>query len=297
MPDLAIPRALPPIPFAPTQALPSADDTLIVSDLHLGLPDSRPLDLLDLLEERPFGRLILLGDVFHDPTLRHLDRHGWRLLRHLRRLSLEQHREVVWLHGNHDRKLSRSVGGLLGIEGREAYSWQQDGRRFVALHGDCFDAFLARHPWFGQLCSNAFAWQALARCYGPAGTALPPYLEARNYPLLRRLADRVEVHHQTMTTTLAVQAPASLDGFVLLDAQDWMTPAQLAALWQEIDRTASARARVICRSAGAASPVCRLLPEPLRQRWRRLDGLSDALFARDRSAVYGGFHVYGRTVH
>ncbi len=26
--------------------------------------------------------------------------------------------------------------------------------------------------------------------------------------------------------------------YVLLDAQDWMNPAQLAALWQEIDRTA-----------------------------------------------------------
>jgi S-adenosylmethionine:diacylglycerol 3-amino-3-carboxypropyl transferase len=26
---------------------------------------------------------------------------------------------------------------------------------------------------------NYFAWQALGRGYGPAGTALPPYLEAR----------------------------------------------------------------------------------------------------------------------
>ena len=34
-----------------------------------------------------------------------------------------------------------------------------------------------------------------------------------------------------------------------------------------------------------------------RGRWRRLDALSAELSSRDRSAVYGGFHVYARAVH
>lgn len=144
---------------------------------------------------------------------------------------------------------------------------------------------------------NYFAWQALARGYGPAGNALPPYLEGECYERLRGLVDRVTVRHRTMTDALTAEAPGSLDGYVLLDAQDWMTPAQLAALWQEIDRTGSAHARVICRTAGAASPVDRHLPEMLCRRWRRLDRLSAELFEQDRSAVYGGFHVYARAVH
>jgi S-adenosylmethionine-diacylglycerol 3-amino-3-carboxypropyl transferase len=144
------------------------------------------------------------------------------------------------------------------------------------------------------LADNYFAWQALARAYGPTGTALPPYLQAANFPLIRQLVGRVDVRHETMTETLKREATATLDGFVLLDAQDWMTPAQLEALWREIDRTAAVTARVICRTAGAASPVDRHLPVPLRQGWRRLDALSAELFARDRSAVYGGFHVYAR---
>ncbi len=147
------------------------------------------------------------------------------------------------------------------------------------------------------LTDNYFAWQALGRCYGPAGTALPPYLESASYPALRGLVDRVDVRHQTMTDALTLEPATSLDGFVLLDAQDWMTPGQLTALWQEIDRTGNARARVICRTAGADSPVDRHLPEPVRQRWRRLDSASEALFAKDRSAVYGGFHIYARAVH
>jgi S-adenosylmethionine-diacylglycerol 3-amino-3-carboxypropyl transferase len=100
-----------------------------------------------------------------------------------------------------------------------------------------------------------------------------------------------------MTEALATEPAGTLDGYVLLDAQDWMTPVQLEALWSEIDRTGTAGARVICRTAGATSPVERHLPEAIRQRWRRLDELSATLFARDRSAVYGGFHVYARAVH
>jgi S-adenosylmethionine-diacylglycerol 3-amino-3-carboxypropyl transferase len=144
---------------------------------------------------------------------------------------------------------------------------------------------------------NYFAWQALARGYGPAGTALPPYLEAASYPMLRERVGRVDVRLQSMTDTLKGEAAGAVDGYVLLDAQDWMTPAQLTALWREIDRTGSAAARVICRTAGATSPVDRHLPEPLRQRCRRLDDLSATLFKQDRSAVYGGFHVYARAVH
>ena len=147
------------------------------------------------------------------------------------------------------------------------------------------------------LQDNYFAYQALGRAYGPVGTALPPYLEARSYPLLRRLAERVEVRHQTMTESLRREPAGGLDGYVLLDAQDWMTPAQLSELWQQIDRTGSGHARVICRTAGAASPVDRHLPINLRQGWRRLDDLSAELFVKDRSAVYGGFHVYARAVH
>ncbi len=41
-----------------------------------------------------------------------------------------------------------------------------------------------------------------------------------------------------MTDYLAACPAASRDRYVLLDAQDWMTDAQLNALWAEITRTA-----------------------------------------------------------
>ena len=46
---------------------------------------------------------------------------------------------------------------------------------------------------------------------------------------------------------VSARPDGSRDRYVLLDAQDWMTNAQLEALWTEITRTARPGARVIFR--------------------------------------------------
>ncbi len=147
------------------------------------------------------------------------------------------------------------------------------------------------------MTENYFAHQAVARCYGPPGSAVPPYLESANFPLLRQYRNRVRIQQRTMTEVLADEPSQRLNGVVLLDAQDWMTDRQLAALWKEIDRASCVDARVVFRTAGAASPLEARLPTEVIGGWQRQDELSDRLFAQDRSAVYGGFHVYARVVH
>jgi S-adenosylmethionine-diacylglycerol 3-amino-3-carboxypropyl transferase len=97
-----------------------------------------------------------------------------------------------------------------------------------------------------------------------------------------------------MTETLAAREAASLEGFVLLDAQDWMTPAQLTALWAQIDRTAAPGARMIFRTAGEPSPLEPVLPPSLLENWTYEAERSREFHARDRSAIYGGFHLYRR---
>ena len=72
-----------------------------------------------------------------------------------------------------------------------------------------------------------------------------------------RAADRVEVLNRSFTEYLAGCADGSLDRYVLLDAQDWMTDAQLNALWREITRTARPGARVIFRTAARADAAAR----------------------------------------
>jgi S-adenosylmethionine-diacylglycerol 3-amino-3-carboxypropyl transferase len=143
---------------------------------------------------------------------------------------------------------------------------------------------------------NYFAWQAFGRGYDTAKrTAIPAYLRPDVYETIKPRVGRVEVRHTTLTDFLKTQAAGSLNRFVLLDSQDWMSPAQCTALWSEIDRTADAKdARVIFRTAGPDSILPKKLPADVLAPWRYLEAESKAFHAKDRSSIYGGFHVYVR---
>jgi S-adenosylmethionine-diacylglycerol 3-amino-3-carboxypropyl transferase len=143
---------------------------------------------------------------------------------------------------------------------------------------------------------NYFAWQAFGRGYDlKMREALPAYLKAENYAALKERVSSVAVHHASLLDFLKAQPPQSLDRFVLLDAQDWMSPAQLQALWQQIDRTANSRdARIIFRTAGETSPLEEKLPPALLAPWLYHGWESRVLHAQDRSSIYGGFHIYVR---
>ncbi len=144
-----------------------------------------------------------------------------------------------------------------------------------------------------SLDDNYFAWQAFGRGYcGDGDGPLPPYLERRHFDTVRARVERVTVENRSITEFLALSPPASCDRYVLLDAQDWMTDAQLDALWAEITRTARPGARVIFRTAAEPSLLPGRLDPALLARWRYEAELSAAFAGRDRSAIYGGFHLY-----
>ncbi|MDX2158243.1 MAG: DUF3419 family protein [Hyphomicrobiaceae bacterium] len=148
-----------------------------------------------------------------------------------------------------------------------------------------------------DLRDNYFAWQAFGRGYSqePDGS-VPPYLDPTNFAAVRDRADRVDVHHVSFTDLLVKQPDASLDRYVLLDAQDWMDDATLTKLWIEITRTARPGARVIFRTAGVESILPGRVPDPVLGCWAYEAELSKHLTAQDRSAIYGGFHLYVRRV-
>lgn len=141
---------------------------------------------------------------------------------------------------------------------------------------------------------NWFAWQAFGRRYPGRGQGLPPYLRPEHFGALRERAARVDVGQVALTGFLRRQDAASVDAYALLDAQDWMGRAQATALWEQIGRTARAGARVIFRTAGEETILPALLPPDMLAPWRYEEERSRALHAEDRSAVYGGFHLYRR---
>jgi S-adenosylmethionine-diacylglycerol 3-amino-3-carboxypropyl transferase len=144
---------------------------------------------------------------------------------------------------------------------------------------------------------NYFAWQVFARRYDvERRQAIPPYLRQDVYESIRSRVDRIDMHHASIVDFLERQPPRSIHRFVLLDAQDWMTPGALAALWRQINRTADPHdARVIFRTAGATSVLPRKLSAQLYESWEYREVESQELYARDRSSIFGGFHLYARS--
>jgi S-adenosylmethionine-diacylglycerol 3-amino-3-carboxypropyl transferase len=143
------------------------------------------------------------------------------------------------------------------------------------------------------LQENYFAWQAFGRCYSEnARGSLPPYLQQAHFDAVRSRAHRAEVLNCNLAEYLESRPDKSLDRYVLLDAQDWMTNAQLNTLWKEITRTARPGARVIFRTAAEPNLLPGRVDDTALSRWRYEADMSRNLTARDRSAIYGGFHLY-----
>lgn len=146
------------------------------------------------------------------------------------------------------------------------------------------------------ISENYFVHQALGRSYAAGdGGPLPPYLQSRHFDAMRERAGRVDVVRQSFTERLHREADESLDSYVLLDAQDWMTDEQLNDLWREITRTAKPGARVIFRTADEPSLLPGRVADDILDRWNYRAKESEAFCRADRSAIYGGFHLYVKT--
>jgi S-adenosylmethionine-diacylglycerol 3-amino-3-carboxypropyl transferase len=192
---------------------------------------------------------------------------------------------VKWLT---DRKVS--LYGL-GIPPAQYEALAGGGRMADVLHKR-----LERLTCGFPLRENYFTWQAFGRSYAPGASGpLPPYLSEDNFTQLRASGDRVSVSRISLTDALEVMPAKSVDRFVLLDAQDWMTDIQLNALWRAISRAATPDARVIFRTAGTETILPGRVDGEILHQWHYLEARSLELGARDRSSIYGGFHIYERT--
>lgn len=143
------------------------------------------------------------------------------------------------------------------------------------------------------MADNYFAQQAFGRGYQSAEPgSVPPYLEQESFTWLGERSKKLDIRHQNFIEFLASQDAGSLDRYILLDAQDWMTDQQLNRLWSEIDRTAKPGARVLFRTAAEETLLPGRVADELLSAWDYDEALSQALTRKDRSAIYGAMHLY-----
>lgn len=147
------------------------------------------------------------------------------------------------------------------------------------------------------ISENWFAWQVFGLRYDVnSQQALPDYLRKENYDQIKQNVSRVTTYIGSVTEYLRQLEDDSIDCFVLLDSQDWMSAEQLNDLWTQIERVGTPRARIIFRTAGHLSPIESQLTSQLRSHFIYEKEHSCEFYEQDRSAVYGGFHLYRMAV-
>ena len=138
-----------------SQLLDMKYQAIIVSDLHLGIKDSKADEFIEFLDTHPTDLLILNGDIID----------GWALNRgakwkkkHTKVISkilkLSNKTQIIWIRGNHDEFIQEFIGTHLGaIEIREDYKLDIDNtmESYYIFHGDVIDVFITKYKWLSKI--------------------------------------------------------------------------------------------------------------------------------------------------
>ncbi len=138
-------------------------ETLIISDVHLGTPDSKVREVIDVIKHVKCRKLILNGDIVDGWALKRGS--AWqkthtRFVRAVLKKMEKEACDVIYLRGNHDDILDRFLPmklDRLSIVKEHIHSGM-DGNRYLVVHGDGFDTVSTNHKWLAVVGSVGYDW-------------------------------------------------------------------------------------------------------------------------------------------
>ena len=113
--------------------------TIIISDVHLGVPECKAVQASHFLRHCLCEKLLLNGDIIDGWELRRggkwTQEHTQFIRAVLRKMTKEK-TETIYLRGNHDDN---------------EYIHETPHGRYLVIHGDGFDHVVANHKWLAEL--------------------------------------------------------------------------------------------------------------------------------------------------
>ena len=136
--------------------------TVILSDVHLGTPDSKAREVNHFLRHVRCEKLILNGDIIDGWQLK---RGGqWtkahtRFIRIVLKMLEKRDTQVVYLRGNHDDILAKFLPlDFENLQIVEEYVHETHGKRYLVLHGDVFDTVTKNFVFLAHLGDWGYAF-------------------------------------------------------------------------------------------------------------------------------------------
>jgi len=126
--------------------------TIILSDIHLGMTDSKANELNEFLKSNKCDKLILAGDIIDGWALKRGSKWKSKHTKVINRfLKISTKSEVIWLRGNHDEFIKELLPIKLGnISVQEEYILDNE---YLVIHGDIFDIFATKFKWLSKIGS------------------------------------------------------------------------------------------------------------------------------------------------
>lgn len=134
--------------------------TLIMSDIHLGMADSKAVQAAHFLRHCVCDQIILNGDIIDAWALKTSGR--WRqehthFVRTLLKKMEKEGVEVIYVRGNHDDILDRFLPfKLAGLSIVNEHLHESPAGRYLVVHGDGFDHVTTNHAWIAKIGSVGY---------------------------------------------------------------------------------------------------------------------------------------------
>jgi UDP-2,3-diacylglucosamine pyrophosphatase LpxH len=139
--------------------------TLIMSDIHLGMVDSKAVQAAHMLRHCVCDQIILNGDIIDAWALKSSGR--WRsehthFIRTLLKKMEKEQVEVIYVRGNHDDILDAFLPfKMAGLSIVNEHIHESRHGRYLVVHGDGFDHVTTNHAWLAKV--GAVGYDVLLR--------------------------------------------------------------------------------------------------------------------------------------
>lgn len=129
--------------------------TVIVSDIHLGIKNSKAKEVVKFLKHHPCEKLILNGDIIDGWQLKKSGK--WkkkhtRFFKLIMKIVSKETCKVIYLRGNHDDFLDEVLPFEIGnFSIVRDHIHESNGKKYYILHGDIFDSITTNLKWLARL--------------------------------------------------------------------------------------------------------------------------------------------------
>jgi UDP-2,3-diacylglucosamine pyrophosphatase LpxH len=131
-----------------------------MSDIHLGMADSKAVQAAHFLRHCVCDQIILNGDIIDAWALKTSGR--WRhehthFVRTLLKKMEKEGTEVIYVRGNHDDILDSFLPfKLAGLSIVNEHLHESPAGRYLVVHGDGFDHITTNHAWIAKVGSVGY---------------------------------------------------------------------------------------------------------------------------------------------